>query len=260
MAAAGLDWKPLSGKRIIITRPLSQAEGLVRGLMELGCEVLPLPTIRIEPPEDLGPLERACRNLRSFDWVVFTSANGVEWFWQTLGNVGGETEWLEGVSVCAIGSATARALERLGIRVRKVPPRYVAESIVEALQAEEDLEGKRILLPRAEGAREVLPTLLRQSGASIEDIPAYRTVQDRASGSRIRDELASGTIDLVVFTSGSTVRSLMEMVGGDVRDTPIASIGPVTSSVVREYGMRVAVEAEVHTSEGLISAVLEHFS
>ncbi len=251
---------PLAGRRIILTRPKAQAELLARGLEALGAKVLTFPTIRIDPPGDLEPLAQACRMIGRYDWVVFTSVNGVDSFVRAFDATAGDRKVLHGLGVAAVGPATAAALARYGIDVDAVPDEHVGEAIVEAMTRRGQLAGKRVLLPRAEEAREALPTLLAAAGAAVDDVPAYRTVADRTFEADIRRSLASGTVDMVVFTSGSTARSFLEMAGDLMGGSAIASIGPVTSEVVAQMGHTVAVEADVYTAEGLLSAIRDYYS
>lgn len=260
MHEAGSLGKPLRGKRIVVTRPIAQAQALRRALQGLGAEVLVMPTIRIADPSDPEPLREAARAPRRFDWIIFTSANAVARFWAAMRELGVDERALTGVSVCAVGSATAAAVEREGGTVALVPPEYVAESIAEALAAHGDLAGKRVLLPRADGAREVLPEQLRRLGAEVVDVVAYETVSDSTAAGSLRKEIESGSVDLVTFTSSSTARHFAELVTRDLGSTVVASIGPITSATVRELGWDVAVEPAVHTAAALTAAIAEYYS
>ncbi|HEU4452288.1 MAG TPA: uroporphyrinogen-III C-methyltransferase [Longimicrobium sp.] len=249
------DRRPLSGKRVVVTRARAQASGFAARLAELGAEVLQLPTIRVEPPADPAPLRRAVDEVESFDWIVFTSANGVERFFAVLAEAGRDARALATVRLCAIGPATAGALEARSLRADLVPDEYVAEAALEALAAAVDLPGTRILLPRADIARAALPDGLRARGAEVVEVDAYRTVQDGSGAEEVRRRLDAGEIDLVTFTASSTARSFAELVGTDVGAAKVASIGPITSGTVRELGMRVDVEAKEYTIPGLLDAV-----
>ena len=256
----GLAWfdrRPLSGKRVVVTRARAQASGFAASLRELGAEVVQLPVIRIAPPEDPAPLREAAQGAGTFDWIVFTSANGVERFFATLAEGGRDARALGGVCVCAIGPATAEALAKHGIRADLVPDEFVAEAALEALAATGDLAGKRILVPRAAEAREVLPDGLRARGAEVVVVPAYRTVQDGSGADEVRRALGAGEVDWVTFTASSTVRSFVELVGREVGRARVASIGPITSATVRELGMGVDVEAKDYTIPGLLQAIRE---
>jgi uroporphyrinogen III methyltransferase / synthase len=251
--------RPLLGKSIVITRPRAQAREFAARLEALGAEVIQSPTIRIRPVEDAEPLREAARDVGRFDWVVFTSANGVAYFWTALREVGRDSRALAGVSLCAIGPATAAALESEGVRPHLVPERYVAESVLEALGAGSGLQGARILLPRAEIARAVLPDELRAAGAEVVEVAAYRTVPDTGAAELLRARLRTGTVDLITFTSGSAVQNFEALMGKKIGPVKIASIGPITSAAARELGLPVHIEATEHTVPGLIRSILAYY-
>ena len=255
---AWFEARPLFGKRVLVTRARAQASTFAARLEELGAEVVQFPTIRIVPPSDPEPLRRAASEVDHYDWVIFTSVNGVEHFWSALRATGRDTRALSGVSVCAIGPATAAALEMEGVAADVVPSEFVAEGVIEALEAEVDLPGTRILLPRAEVAREVLPARLRERGATVDEVPAYRTVPDAAEAESVRRTLAAGEVAMVTFTSSSTVRNFVEAVGVDLGGALTASIGPITSQTVRDLGMEVGLEAVEYTIPGLVAAIEAH--
>jgi uroporphyrinogen III methyltransferase / synthase len=257
---AWFETRPLFGRRIVVTRPRAQAGGFVAVLEELGAEVVPFPTIRIQPVPDPEPLRRATREVQRFDWVVFTSVNGVAEFWKTLRETGRDSRALGGVSICAIGPATAAALLREGVRADLLPERFVAESVVDALAGAADLSGASILLPRAELARAVLPEALRARGASVVEVVAYRTVSDTAAADDIRRRLAADTIDVITFTASSTVENFVDLVGCELGGAEVASIGPITSSTARRLGLPVHLEAAEYTVPGLVRALVEHYS
>jgi len=252
--------RPLSGRTIVVTRPQGQAEAFADALRRLGARVLETPTIRIENPTDPGPLRRAVEEPGRFDWIVFTSANGVASFWAALRAAGKDSRDLSGVSICAIGPATATAVKGEGVRADLIPEQYVAEAVVEALHAVTDLAGRRILLPRAEVARDVLPRALAALGADVFDVPAYRTVQEPAARGRLVAELEGGRIDMVTFTSSSAVRNFVGLVGTISGSVGVASIGPMTSATARELGLEVDVEANPHTSSALAEAISRFFT
>jgi len=252
------DARPLSGRRVVVTRARAQASDFAAELRALGAEVIQFPTIRIEGAPDPAALRAAAASVGSFGWTVFTSVNGVEHFWDALAAEGMDSRALGGVRVCALGPATAGELARRGVRADVVPDEYVAEAAVEALAAATELRGARILLPRAEVARAVLPDLLRQRGAEVVEVAAYRTVQDGAGADEVRRRIAAGEVDLVTFTASSTVVNFVELVGAEVGAATVASIGPITSATLRERGMRVDVEAAEYTIPGLLEAI-RHF-
>lgn len=241
----------LAGRRIVITRARAQAAGLADKLAALGAEVIEFPTIEIQPPEDPQPLERAAASVSEYDWIIFTSANGVRAFMDRSP----ELSAFAG-RVCAIGPATRRAAETAGLRVDVVPDEYVAESLVAAFSGEE-IAGKRILLPRAAVARDVVPDELRARGAQVDVVEAYRTVVPEGAPALARRVFgADRKPDWITFTSSSTVTNFVKAAGvealGGVR---VASIGPVTSATARGLGIAVTVEAEEFTSSGLVAAI-----
>jgi uroporphyrinogen III methyltransferase/synthase len=257
---AWFESRPLFGKRIVVTRARAQASDFAAALQALGAEVVQFPTIRIVGAPDPGPLVRAAAEADRFDWIVFTSVNGVARFWSALRETGRDTRALAGVSLCAIGPATAAAIEMEGARPDLVPERFVAESVVEALENETDLRGSRILLARAETARSVLPDSLRERGAEVVEVVAYRTVPDGAEADQLRSRLRAGEIDMVTFTASSTVRNFVDVMGADVGCAQVASIGPITSATARELGLLVHVEAEQFTIPGLVAAIRRHWA
>lgn len=253
-----LDWfekLPLFGRRIAVTRAREQAAALTGKLRALGAGVVETPVIEIRELSDYSELDAAISRLDSYDWLVFTSVNGVRYFLKRLD--ASERDWraVRG-RICAIGPATARELERLHMKVDLMPEEYVAEALIEAF-APYPLEGRRVLIPRAKMAREVLPAQLRERGAQVDVVAAYETVMRPGAAERCRKALAEG-LDWVTFTSSSTVRNFVEAAGAEaLKKARIASIGPVTSATVRSYGLEVAVEARPYTIDGLVSALCE---
>lgn len=255
-----LQWfenRPLFGKRILVTRAREQASELARRLAELGAEPIEFPTIRIAPLDDYAQLDAALA--QKYDWVIFTSVNGVRFVWERLTALGRDARAFAGARLAAIGSATAEALAQHGLRADFVPREYVAEALAAQIG---DVRGQRILLPRADIARETLAHELRARGAHVDDIAAYRTVTIAASDPRaqeIRAQLERGEIDAITFTSSSTVRGFINcQLPIDNFQLTIACIGPVTARTVRELGLRVDVVAEEYTIAGLVAA-LEKF-
>jgi uroporphyrinogen-III synthase len=252
---------PLSGKRIVVTRPLEQASELSRLLRANGADAIIMPAIRIEPL-DLAPLNRALDEPNAFDWVLFTSQNAVALVWNTLRVRAPDqgASVLAGAKIGAIGPATANALAERGMSVEIVPERFVAEGLLEAMAKRNDVRGSRVLLPRAEGARAVLPDGLRTLGADVVEVPIYRAARDARGSSALARRLTRGEIDVVTFTSSSTVRSFLESVGLDAaKRAGMASIGPVTSATAREMGLSVDVEAEESTIPALVQAVVARY-
>jgi uroporphyrinogen III methyltransferase / synthase len=249
--------RPLFGIRVLVTRARAQASSFVDRLRDLGADPVEFPTIRIAPPSDGGAaLAAAARNAGRYDWIVFTSVNGVSRFWKALEAGGMDTRALAGARVCAIGPATSGELARRGVAADLVPERFVAESVIAALEEAGEVPGSRILLPRAQEARDVLPRALAERGAEVSDVPAYRTEPDGEGSDRIRDRLREGTLDVITFTASSTVRNFVDLVGTDIGDAVVASIGPITSRTAREAGLPVHLEADRYDIPGLIEALM----
>jgi uroporphyrinogen III methyltransferase/synthase len=249
---------PLAGRTLVVTRPEAQAAELVEALERLGARVVRLPTIRIAPPDDPEGLRRAVRGAGAYDWVVFTSANGV----LAVRDAAMETDHgIRGAvgngAVCCIGPATARAAEEAGLSVSLVPETHVAEGVVDALAAAASLDGQRILLPVAAGARDVLPRGLRARGAVVDVVTAYETIPVEHTDQETLELLRDG-VDLVTFTSPSSVRGFDRLVEGPP-PAPAAVIGPVTASAAREHGYAVTVQAGDFTVGGLVEAVVRHY-
>lgn len=246
---------PLFGQRIVVTRAAGQAAELSQKLRGLGADAIELPAIEIRPPSDPAPLDAAIARLDTYDWVIFTSVNGVRYFLERLDASPRDLRALRG-RVCAIGPATARMLESLHLKVDLVPERYVAESLVEAF-AREDLEGRRILLPRAAVARDVAPESLRRRGATVDVVEAYRTQAARIDPERLSRAFHPAP-SWVAFTSSSTVKHFLGVTGTGLLDgVRIASIGPVTSETIRKHGLTVHAEACEYTVDGLVAAIVE---
>ena len=246
---------PLFGQRIIVTRDRRQSSMLAEPLEALGAETLFVPVIEIADAAESSSLEQAIQNLASYDWLIFTSVNGVRHFVEALDRSDRDLRALK-AKLCAIGPATRAAVEALHLRVDVMPEEYVAESLVEAL-AGEDLKGKRILLPRAAVARDLVPVTLRERGAIVDVVEAYRTIIPADAAARAKEALARKP-DWITFTSSSTVKNLLAVTGREaLRGIKVASIGPVTSATAREAGLTVDVEADPHTIEGLVEAIVQ---
>ncbi len=247
---------PLFGKKIVVTRARGQAAGLSEKLRALGADVADLPTIEIRPAPDYSALDRAIACLDSYDWIIFTSANGVRFFLERLDASPADLRSLR-ARICTIGPATRRAVEALHLKVDLMPDEYVAESLVAAF-VEHDLAGKRILLPRAAAARDLVPAELARRGAHVDVVEAYRTVIPEDAPARAREIFsAARKPDWITFTSSSTVNHFVEAAGAAALDgVRVASIGPVTSATARGHGIAVTAEAERFTIDGLIEAIL----
>nr|WP_276510152.1 uroporphyrinogen-III synthase [Longimicrobium terrae] len=226
----------------------------------LGAEVVQFPTIRVVPPADPAPLRDAVGEIESFGWIVFTSANAVERFWDALAASGRDARALSGVRICAVGPGTAAALNARGIRADVVPSESLGTAAAEALLAEGPVDGVRILLPRAEAAGAELPARLRDAGAEVVDVAVYATAPDATGADEVRALLAGGQVDAVAFTAGSTVRNFVQAAGAELGGARVASIGPVTSAAARELGLTVDIEAGEHTIDGLVAALRNAFA
>lgn len=260
-----LNWfetKPLFGKTIIVTRSRDQASEFSEQLIELGANVLEFPTISIIDPDKFDPLDKEIKRLESTDWIIFTSVNGVDSFFHRLFDLGGDIRDLKGIKICAIGPATTDRIKEFHIKVDCQPPKYVAESVVEVLKEVEELKGKRILMPRADIARSYLPEELQKLGADVVDIIAYKTVVASNGDDTILEKLKDGTVDIVTFTSSSTVRNFVKIVGKNnlsafKENVQFASIGPITTKTAEEMDIKVSIKADEYTIPGLVKAIVE---
>jgi uroporphyrinogen-III synthase len=256
----------LSGVRVLVGRARRQASSLSSGLRDLGAEVLEIPFIEIRKPRSYKALDRALRSLSEYDWLILTSVNGVEAVWERLKSLRLSAKNLRRLKIAAIGPATRQAIEQHGVKVNIVPREYVAESVVASLRRK--VKGKRVLLARAKVARDVIPRELRKLGAQVNVVEAYETVVPESSRLRLRAVLKSPKEgpDVITFTSSSTVRNFVALLGkGRGRGRPphtkrvrLASIGPVTSSTLRELGLSVDIEAREYTIPGLIEAIVAY--
>ena len=257
--------RPLAGKRVLVTRPRAQAPELAARLAALGAEAVEAPAIRIVPPDDARPLAAACAAAASFDWIVFTSANGVDAFAQRLAAAGAAPA-LAGVRICAIGPATGDRAAGYGLRVDLEPSDNRGEGVGAALRAGRDLRGKRILLPRADLARPALPAALRAAGADVVEVTAYRTVAAAGwPGPAVREMLLKRELHAVTFTSASAVRNAVRSLGPAqavdlLRPTVVASIGPVTARAARQLGVETSVMPATRTAPALALALADHFA
>ena len=257
---------PLAGKRILITRAREQASTFAAVLEAAGAEVVEFPTITIVPPDTFDPLDAAIGRLREYQWVIFTSRNGVRFFWERLQHAGRDVRDLHGIMICAIGPATAAALATLGVRADLVPAEFKAEALVEAIGAghgTHGIRGARVLLARAAEARKVLPEELTRRGAQVDVVPAYRTIRSAPEAEPVRAMLRDGNIHAVTFTSSSTVTHFLELVGEEARDLlrgiVVASIGPITAETAARHGIVSDVVPEKYTIPALAEALVRHF-
>jgi uroporphyrinogen III methyltransferase/synthase len=262
------DARPLSGRRVLVTRPRGQAGELVARLAALGAEPVEAPMIRIAPPEDPTPLMDAAAGAAGFDWIVFSSANAVEAFMTALIDGQRDVRALAGPRLCTTGPGTAARLRRYGITVDLVPDEYRAEALAAAIVGAAPVRGARVLVPRADIGRDVLAAALRAAGAEVTEVVAYRTVSAGEPGERDPDVyrmLLDGVLDAVTFTSGSAVRSFVETFGGDqavdlLGHTVVAVIGPVTAEVAAAHGIRTQVQPSDYTVAALADALAAHFA
>jgi uroporphyrinogen III methyltransferase / synthase len=252
---------PLFGRTIVVTRARAAASEFATALRRLGAEVVEFPTIETAPPRSYVALDRAIKRVGSFDWIIFTSAMGVESFIERLKSRGSDIRALGRASIAAIGPATAAKVADYAIRVAAIPDEYRAEEIVSAIGSKR-IRGKRFLIPRAEVAREALPEILRDQGAKeVVVAPAYRTVKPKgAQIARMRELIASGKIDLMTFTSSSTVTNFCELIGVPVKGIRAAAIGPITAATAEERGFEVVVRPRKYTIEALAEAIREFYA
>lgn len=284
--------KPLLGKTILTTRAKKQSSQLATALEELGARVVEFPTIKMVPPASYKELDKAINKLDTryqipdtrkeqkeqasgiparpaggrhpasgYDWVIFTSANGVVYFLERLKSLDKTADILRGVKLAAIGPATAKKLEEVGLDVDLMPEEYRAEKVVEGLK-DKGIGDKRILIPRAKIAREVLPQGLRDLGATVDVVVVYQTLLDNSFAEQVKRMLEEGKVDIITFTSSSTVNNFFELLKGidlaRALDTvSIACIGPITASTAKELGLKVNVAATEYTIPGLVGAIVK---
>ncbi len=254
---AWFEKRPLFGKRIVVTRATQQASSLTEKLAELGAEVIEMPATRIERL-DGAPLREILADLASYSWLMFTSRNGVELFWENLLTSGRDGRSLAGLKIAAVGPATAAALLERGIAVDVIPERFVAEGLLAKLSERDDVSDSRVLYVTAEGARDALPDGLTGMGAGVNVVPLYRSASDGTGSAKLVKRIEAGEVDIVTFTSASGVRAFVEAVGAEIAQRlPAASIGPQTSDALREAGVDIRIEAKVSTIEGLVEAIVD---
>ena len=250
---------PLAGTRILVGRARHQASTLSAGLRSLGASVVEIPFIEIRNPQSFQPLDDALKNLKTYDWLILTSVNGVEALWSRLRELRIAKSRLKHLQIAAIGPATKKAIVKHGLKVKMVPEEYVAESVVKGLR--DKVQGKRVLLVRAKVARDLIPDELRAAGAAVDVAEAYETVVPEKSKTRLRTLMKSARRPHVVtFTSSSTAKNFAELLGlaqlRTLNKTQLASIGPVTSATLRELQLPPAIEAREFTMGGLIRAIV----
>lgn len=258
----GLGWyekRPLLGRTIVVTRTRKQASVLSNELRALGAHVIELPTIRIEPPTDLREFAELVQDAHVYDWIVFTSANGVEAFFNIFFKLYDDAREIGGARFAAIGPATAQRVKDFHLHVDLQPDEFVAEAVAREFKKQGGIENLRVLLVRAEKARDVLSKELAAQGAIVDEAFAYRTVPETRDASGARRQLAEKGADLITFTSSSTVENFLALGLSWPKGMRIASIGPITSKTVRDHGLTVDVEARRHDIAGLVQAIREFF-
>jgi uroporphyrinogen III methyltransferase / synthase len=257
-----LNWyekRPLLGKRIVVTRTRKQASVLSEKLRRLGAHVIELPTIRIESPSDLREFAELVQDAHIYDWIAFTSANGVEAFFDVFFKLYDDAREIGGARIAAIGPATAQRVKDFHLHVDIQPEEFVAEAVVREFKKQGSVENLRILVVRAEKARDVLPKELSAVGAIVDEAFAYRTVPETRDISGAQRQLAQGGADLITFTSSSTVENFLALGLPWPKGMRIASIGPITSKTVRDRGLTVDAEAHRYDIDGLVQAIRELF-
>ncbi|MFZ0417320.1 MAG: uroporphyrinogen-III synthase [Candidatus Sulfotelmatobacter sp.] len=260
---SGAESHALTGVRVLVGRARHQAGALSGELRKRGATVLEIPFIEIRKPRSFKPLDSALTKLDGYDWLILTSVNGVDAMWERLNRLGLSNKNLKHLRIAAIGPATKKAIEQRGVVVDVVPKEYVAESVVRSLQRR--VKGKRVLLVRAKVARDVIPRELRKAGARVDVVEAYETVVPKSSRTRLRSVLWNPRRrpQVVTFTSSSTVRNFVALLGearASLEGIRLASIGPVTSSTLRELGLGVDIVAKEFTIPGLVEAIVENMT
>jgi uroporphyrinogen III methyltransferase/synthase len=261
------DARPLFGKRVLVTRPRDQAAELVEQLEAMGAEAIEAPMIRIAPPDDYAPLDAACRQVSTFDAIAFSSGHAVDRFMERLLAGSLDVRALGGVRLYAVGSATGERLLRYGLKVDLTPAEHRAEALAQAISSGSDIRGRRFLLPRADIGREVLADELRERGADVTEVVAYRTLPaeaEREGEPDIYAMLLERRIDVVTFTSASAVRSFVNLLGAEpaadlLRTTVVAAIGPVTADAAARCQIRTSVMPSQYTTSGLVEAIVKYF-
>jgi len=263
-----LNWfetRPLFGTTVLVTRPLEQATEFADLLTASGAHVIAFPTIAIMPPNDWHDIDQAIAGLSRYEWIIFTSVNGVRFFFERLQALGRDARALGRARLCAIGPRTAEALRTVGLAADVIPEEYQAEGVIEVLEKEE-LKGSRVLIPRAEVARDILPDELRKQGAEVTVAVAYRTVRPDADVTSLKEKLRRGELGVVAFTSSSTVRNYVELFADRAeacaltQKAVVACIGPITADTAESYGFKVGIRAKANTIPALAEAIVGHFA
>jgi len=254
--------KPLTGKKILITRARDQAAVFASSLKDLGAEVIELPTIEVVPPVSSKGLDRAIDQIDSYDWLIFTSANGVNFFWRRW-KERGKDHLPPSLKICAIGPATAYQLMEKGIEVHYTPKEFIAEAILKGFE-KSMLKGKRVLLARAKEARDVLPEGLKRMGARVDVVEVYRTLKPKGGAKALRELLRKRKVNAITFTSSSTVNHFAELLKEEdlqnlLSGIVIACIGPITARTAKNWRMRVHIQPKEYTIPALTQAIVQYF-
>jgi uroporphyrinogen-III synthase len=256
----------LAGVRVLVGRARQQASALSAQLQALGAVVFEIPFIEIRRPRSHKPLDAALKNISEYQWLILTSVNGVDALAKRMNKLNMGPKKLSHLQIATIGPSTRSAAEKMGLEVSVVPPKYVAESVVESLRKK--VQGQRVLLVRAAAARDVIPRELRKMGATVDVVEGYQTVVPDSSRKKLQAVMADAKRrpQVVTFTSSSTVRNFVELLGGQGRTSHItklldgvrlASIGPITSATLRDFGLPVHIEAEEYTITGLTRGIAD---
>ncbi len=256
------DEKPLFGKGVVITRPEKQADDLAVLLEREGAEAIHFPAIKIAPPQNWSGLDAALGKLDTYNWLIFTSANGVQNFFNRLLVLNKDIRELKGIKICCIGPATAKQVINRGIKVDLVPEKFIAEGILKSFE-KINLQEQKILLPRAAEARDILPEGLKKTGAAVDVVAVYETVNSGRKKEELEKLIEANEIDVITFTSASTVTNFLKIMGKDFRFPPqikIACIGPVTKVTARKAGLNVDIRQEEYTMDGLVQAMVKYFN
>jgi len=250
--------KPLFGQRLLVTREHS---GGFESLEELGAEIIEFPTIEIVPPDDWKELDKSIAKIESYNWLIFTSANGIKFFFKRFFEKDRDIRDLKGIKICAIGSKTASEVKKYGLKVDLIPEEFNAEGLIEAIIKVHSLKGVRFLMPRAEVAREIFPEKIRELGGEIDTVTAYRAVKPETHGKRLKRFLKEGKITIVTFTSAATFNNFLSIMGDDahelLKEVAIAVIGPVTAKAVEKTGLKVNIMPKQATIEALVEEIIK---
>jgi uroporphyrinogen III methyltransferase / synthase len=259
-----LSWfeqKPLFGKGIVITRPEKQADELTALLEKEGAQAINFPTIKVIPPAIWIDLDAALNNLSDYNWLIFTSANGVKYFFERLFVQDKDIRELKGIKICCIGPSTALQVKKMGIKIDLIPEYYVSESILQSF-AKMNMQGQKVLIPRTADARDILPEGLKKMGAIVDVVTAYVTVNSGEKREKLAQLISDKRIDVITFTSSSTITRFLEIMGKDYAIPPpikIACIGPITAAMARKAGWKVDIQQEEYTMQGLVHSLIDYF-